>query len=159
CRTTYDLVKIDLTKSYSEWLRLAEDNLSPSAARGRRLFANATSPVISGGLGCASCHPQGLDDGHTWLETMLDEEKKPGAAVFIARRPTSKRPISVSAKAPPEPPVRKFYPRQTPMLAGRVRAAGPYGWHAEAADLVERLKRGFRLHRAAWLPFSPGKLE
>ena len=30
------------------------------------------------------------------------------------------------------------FPRQTPMLAGRVAARGPYGWHGESADLNAR---------------------
>src|SRR5262249_11178565 len=34
-----------------------------------------------------------------------------------------------------------------PMLAGRVAANGPYGWHAQNKDLAERLKEGFSLHR------------
>jgi hypothetical protein len=36
------------------------------------------------------------------------------------------------------------------MLAGRMRAAGPYGWHAESKNLVERLVTGFELHRGSW---------
>jgi mono/diheme cytochrome c family protein len=36
------------------------------------------------------------------------------------------------------------------MLAGRVNAAGPYGWLAESPDLVKRIRGGFGLHR--WFP-------
>jgi hypothetical protein len=43
-----------------------------------------------------------------------------------------------------------LYPRQTPMLAGRMRANGPYGWHAESADLPARMAVGTTLHRAHW---------
>ncbi len=39
------------------------------------------------------------------------------------------------------------YPRQTPMLAGRVAAEGSYGWHAESPVLTDRLVNGFSLHR------------
>ena len=49
-----------------------------------------------------------------------------------------------AAKAP------ALYPRQTPMLAGRVRSNGPYGWHAESADIVARLALGTSLHRGHW---------
>jgi len=41
------------------------------------------------------------------------------------------------------------YPRQTPMIAGRVSAPGPYGWHGESSDLQARIIAGFGLHR--WL--------
>ena len=34
--------------------------------------------------------------------------------------------------------------RPVPMLAGRVGSPGPYGWHAQNADLVARLKDGQR---------------
>jgi cytochrome c peroxidase len=33
------------------------------------------------------------------------------------------------------------------MLAGRVNAPGPYGWHGESEDLVKRILDGFALHR------------
>jgi cytochrome c peroxidase len=33
------------------------------------------------------------------------------------------------------------------MLAGRVSAKGPYGWHGESPDLAARLVGGFGLHR------------
>jgi cytochrome c peroxidase len=39
------------------------------------------------------------------------------------------------------------YARQTPMLAGRVKAHGPYGWLGESKDLPARLVGGFGLHR------------
>ena len=35
------------------------------------------------------------------------------------------------------------------MLAGRVAAAGPYGWHAESATLEDRIRAGFGLHRTS----------
>jgi cytochrome c peroxidase len=45
------------------------------------------------------------------------------------------------------------------MLAGRLAAAGPYGWHAESADLQARLMAGFRLHRWGPLDLSYGEGE
>jgi cytochrome c peroxidase len=33
------------------------------------------------------------------------------------------------------------------MLAGRVKAEGPFGWHAENPDLVSRIEEGMHLHR------------
>jgi mono/diheme cytochrome c family protein len=39
------------------------------------------------------------------------------------------------------------YPRQTPMLAGRVSARGPYGWKGRSPDLPSRIMRGASLHR------------
>jgi YVTN family beta-propeller protein len=138
CRSTFDVVKLDLRKSRAEWYRLAEDGLPADAAKGRRLYYNARSPQISGGLGCASCHPDGRDDGYTWREATQGED-----ATFMGVKANMK-------SFDPEDKAHAFYARQTPMIAGRVRAAGPYGWHAEAKNLVERLFRGFRLHRAPW---------
>ncbi len=37
-------------------------------------------------------------------------------------------------------------PRQTPMLAGRVAAAGPYGWKGESPSLRHRILVGFAIH-------------
>jgi mono/diheme cytochrome c family protein len=138
------VVKVDLKTKKADWLRLAEDGLPADAAKGRRLYTNARSPQISGGLGCAACHPDGRDDGYTWREATLGED-----ATFIGLRSNMKS-ISGNADA------FEHHARQTPMIAGRVRSPGPYGWHAEAPNLVERLFRGFRLHRAPWqFAFSP----
>lgn len=162
CRTTFDLVRVDLKKEYMEWFRLAEDGLPEDAARGRRLFTNASASELSGGLGCAACHPEGRDDGWVWREAVLDAEYEQSGAVFIGLRTNMKESLfrrgktgggqDITVMVPPgEPPAsHRFYPRQTPMIAGRVRAEGPYGWHAEAADLVERLVHGFQLHRGPW---------
>jgi cytochrome c peroxidase len=51
-------------------LKLADDVLSPEAAMGRKLFFSAidsrmTSPNV--GAACATCHPDGRDDGHVWM--------------------------------------------------------------------------------------------
>ncbi|MDI1434022.1 c-type cytochrome [Polyangium sorediatum] len=98
-------------------------------AEGRRLFYDAQDPLVSGGLGCAGCHPEGRDDGFTWSEFAPVEEG--GNATFAATGGT----ITLSAA------------RQTPMLAGRVAAQGPYGWHGESETLVDRIFAGFALHR------------
>lgn len=68
------------------------------ARRGRELFyASDDRGISSDGLACASCHPDGGDDGLTWTT--------------------------------PEGP------RQTPMLAGRLKGTAPYGWSRGAHDL------------------------
>src|SRR5581483_11517335 len=38
-------------------------------------------------------------------------------------------------------------PRQTPMLAGRVGASGPYGWRGESPTLEARILKGSEIHR------------
>lgn len=156
CRTTYDLVKIQIDTSYAEWLRLAEDGAPEDVKRGRRLYADARSDELSDGLGCESCHPEGRDDGYVWREVVLDFKSDENDAVFLGLRENFKR-----QKREPQPgaepvpvPEQRYYPRQTPMLAGRVRAKGPYGWHGEAADMVERLRRAFSLHRPPWFRSS-----
>ncbi len=149
CRTTFDVAKIDLETRRAERLHLADDGLPADAAFGRRLFMNATSNAMSGGLGCAACHPDGRDDGYTWREGSIEVFSGP-LPRFVGRRQLVKfRSNFVSdGKAPIEPP--KLYARQTPMIAGRARADGPYGWHAESPNLLARLLVGFELHREAW---------
>ena len=49
-----------------------------------------------------------------------------------------------------EPAAIALYPRQTPALAGRTRSNGPFAWHGEDHDIVDRLLSGFSLHRAGW---------
>jgi mono/diheme cytochrome c family protein len=82
-----------------------------------------------------------------WREAVLDADKSEEDAVFVGLRENMHVPAAGSGE--PEPK-HKYYPRQTPMIAGRTRAKGPYGWHAEASTMVERLQRGLRLHRASW---------
>ena len=140
CSSTFDLVKVNLATEKSEWLRLAEDGLPDALAKGRRLFRNARSTELSGGLGCAACHPEGRDDGYVWRVLSFDGE----AAGFFVGMPWHLKSMIFSN--PPE----GFLPRQTPMLAGRVRAAGPYGWRGKSANLVERIREGTELHRGNW---------
>ncbi|MEZ4313858.1 MAG: hypothetical protein R3F14_38040 [Polyangiaceae bacterium] len=158
CRGTFDLVRVDLTSTDLTWLRVAEDPLPADAARGRRLFFDARSADLSGGLACAGCHPEGRDDGHVWREALLDAEHDDNDAVFLGLRSNMKRRSGGSLGFSPQEKNR-YYPRQTPMIAGRVRSAGPYGWHAEAKNLVDRLVRGFRLHRAPWDSHTPGMTD
>lgn len=114
-----------------------EDRWSKEEALGRRFFYNATDIITSGGLGCAGCHPEGRDDGHVWHEASVTSNNDSERTIFIASPDL----------APNEKGGKIGYPRQTPMLAGRVASNGPYGWHAQNADLVARLKEGFGLHR------------
>ncbi|MFS8066744.1 MAG: hypothetical protein ACMG6S_10265, partial [Byssovorax sp.] len=160
CRTTDNVVAVRLTpdgargvpretsflanaawhKKLSPWgpfayARLAVPEARESLALGRRLFFDAEEPVVSGQMGCAGCHPDGRDDGHVWREATTQYPSGahfragPSLAVLLEERD----PYGVA--------------RQTPMLAGRVNAMGPYGWHAESATLVDRIKAGFQLHR------------
>jgi hypothetical protein len=161
CRSTNDLailslaryedgggvIRAGLAESPMPWVRLTEEAGAPEVALGKRLFYNGTENVVSGGMGCAGCHPEGRDDGHVWHEV-----KGPYArgTVFIAG--TSM--IAVESGLTGDAAL--GYARQTPMIAGRVKAAGPFGWHAESADLVARIKAGFGLHRW-WENVSDGK--
>jgi cytochrome c peroxidase len=150
CGASFDLVAVELPAPGSarapvpaKDLRvrhLASDPLPALAARGRRVFHDASDPITSGGLACNGCHPEGRDDGHVWME---------------AQGPFTRAPIFVGGPAI----VRTGLARQTPMLAGRVAAAGPYGWHAQNDDLEARILEGVHLHR--WLnpPMSWEKLQ
>jgi DNA-binding beta-propeller fold protein YncE/mono/diheme cytochrome c family protein len=140
CRSTGDVALVELgTASEAKNLKvrhLADDTLSATAARGRRVFYDASDRITSGGLGCSGCHPDGRDDGHVWMEV---------------QGPLTKAPIFVGGDSPMMDEKKPFdkFARQTPMLAGRVAAAGPYGWHAQNDDLEARVLEGARLHR--WL--------
>ena len=157
CRSTYDVAEVTLgdvrqgapamgtkgpgstpsTPAKVVAVHLADDALSKEEALGRRFFYNATDPFVSGGLGCAGCHPEGRDDGHVWHESKVTSQNESERVIFIGE----------PELAPNEKDGKSGYAMQTPMLAGRVGAAGPYGWHAQNADLVARLKEGFGLHR------------
>lgn len=161
CRSTYDLLTLPLADFAADGapdattalaapsaLRLAEDTLDADGAIGRRLYYNATDRVTSGGLACAGCHPEGRDDGHTWHEAKINT--KDGTQLNF---------LGHEANIPEEEGVRGV-PRRTPMLAGRVAAAGPYGWHGESPDLPSRLDAGFGLHRWGGMPkHEPGNLR
>jgi DNA-binding beta-propeller fold protein YncE/mono/diheme cytochrome c family protein len=154
CRASYDLATIDLDSFAADGaptvdaapakapatVRLAEDTLDADAAIGRRLFYNASDRLTSGGLACNGCHPEGRDDGHVWHEAKFST--KDGSSVNF---------VGTMENFPDEEHL-KGAPRRTPILAGRVSAAGPYGWHAESPDLAARMKAGFGLHRWGVLP-------
>jgi len=163
CRSTDNLVAVRLTpdgarelrdeteyvehgqmkRRESAWGPFARARFAVSAEAedmtlGRRLFYDATEPVVSGGMGCAGCHPEGRDDGHVWRELKkYDWDKLPTFIAGPSIAPTEERKDNL----------RWGMARQTPMLAGRVDALGPYGWHAESPELISRIKAGFSLHR------------
>jgi DNA-binding beta-propeller fold protein YncE len=138
--------------------KLAADPLPEPAAAGRRLYYDALDPVVSGGLGCAGCHPEGRDDGHVWHEIHPDEVPADvkGVVTTAALRDRREVPSFFVASALTLAAQRHDAAgtlgraRQTPMLAGRVDAPGPYGWRAESPTLVARVVAGFALHR--WSP-------
>lgn len=152
CRSTNDVVELGLREpgkgdaaitERRRRLALATDPLGPGGATGRKLFYNSTDHATSGGLGCAGCHPDGRDDGHVWHEaTFVTEDGD--ATIFVG----------AAGNVPPEAHTQGF-PRRTPMLAGRVTAEGPYGWHAESPNIVDRETRGFGLHRWGAVPEQP----
>jgi len=132
-----------VTPGVTARLLLAEDPLGPGGATGRKLFYNATDFATSGGLGCAGCHPEGRDDGHVWHEANFTTED--GDTVnFVGSEHTI-----------PKEAHTRGYARRTPMLAGRVNAEGPYGWHAESPTIVDRELKGFALHRWGAIPETP----
>jgi DNA-binding beta-propeller fold protein YncE len=149
CRSSYDLVEValglDRTAAAAATgkrpiLHLVDDPLGGDAASGRRVFFSALDKITSGGLACAGCHPEGRDDGQVWHEatfTTADGEH----ANFVGH-----------AESVPKEAQKKGFPRRTPLLAGRVAAKGPYGWHGENADIVGRLRAGFGLHRWGGIP-------
>ena len=123
--------------------------LSKDAAAGRRLFYYADDTVMSVGLGCAGCHPDGRDDGFVWREGKHAESSGRGVnqAVFYAH------PAQLGD------PENDGRARQTPMLAGRVASDGPFGWHAQNKNLETRLLDGFALHRWSSRPDPPTAYE
>lgn len=144
CRSTNDLAIVTLDgEGPIPFIHLAEDTLGPEAAKGRRLYYDATDSVVSGGLGCAGCHPDGRDDGHVWHELASPEGE------HLDSRDSGYRGTNVVIAQPGEGAsnVSRGVPRQTPMLAGRIQPTGPYGWRAESETLDARLRQGFALHR------------
>jgi DNA-binding beta-propeller fold protein YncE len=149
CRSTGDLAIVTLDAFDGSYraspipiVHLADDPLPEQAALGRRLFHDATDWVMSGGLACAGCHPEGRDDGHVWQEHEV--ESAPGAAGALTGGPTVTQFSFISPNAFK---IYRGHPRQTPMLAGRVAARGPYGWHGQSQTLEDRIVAGFGMHR------------
>lgn len=144
CAATFAVVRWSVADGRLGVGRVAEDPLPPLAAAGRRLFYDGRDPALSGGLSCNGCHPEGRDDGHVWHEIATEE------VTFM--HPTLEPRVFVGNGTVAGTPGKA---RQTPMLAGRVDAEGPYGWHAENPDLPSRILEGVHLHR--WL--SPTKYD
>ncbi len=150
CRATYDVMIIKLSPGDGYYsvpppivvgLGVEQDKLHA----GRALFYSATVGDVSGGLACAGCHPEGRDDGHTWHEVSFKNGDHKFTN-FIAGTDLS----SFSSRwgdIEMEGTGGVGYARQTPIIAGRLKAAGPYGWHGESATLEARLLAGFGLHR------------
>lgn len=64
---SHDLSVVSLASGMVETLPVAEDPLPSHLARGRQLFHDETNRRISrDGRACASCHPEGRDDGLVW---------------------------------------------------------------------------------------------
>lgn len=151
CRSTGDLaiVKLDpfdgkpFDASIVPIVHLADDPLPEPAARGRRLFYSAVDKVVSGGIGCAGCHPDGREDGHVWQEQPVPkgESRRNGILSGAPWRTFWHGGVAELG-----------YPRQTPLLAGRVNAKSPYGWRGEQSSLEQRLTTGFGQHggSGAW---------
>ena len=142
CRTTDDVVEVHFgadaeTPATRTRLHLADDPLGEPDGKGRRMFYDATDPTTSGGVACAGCHPEGRDDGHVWHEFKVVAKQAGEGVNFLGDE--DQAPIADTSRV--------GYPRQTPMLAGRVASGGPYGWHAESPTLQGRLEAGFHLHR------------
>jgi cytochrome c peroxidase len=146
CRSTYDVATLRINKETPEkklepalseikYARVAPDTMDDAMSRGRRLFLTGMDSYSSGGMGCNGCHPEGRDDGHVWHEVITDEEKHTGS--FLASQFLADKTKNGA----------RGYPRQTPMLAGRVASPGPYGWHAQNENLAARLAEGFNRHR------------
>ncbi|NUP05281.1 MAG: c-type cytochrome [Polyangiaceae bacterium] len=149
CRSTYDFVRIPLSTdplsaeppAPIQTVRIDTDPLSEDAAKGRRLFYDATDRITSGGLACAGCHPEGRDDGHVWHEASFDTPDGGTRANFVG-----------TYENVPDLAKTKGFPRRTAWLVGRVDAQGPYGWRAESATLGDRIQAGMGLHRWGGLP-------
>lgn len=123
------------------YVDLGREPLSEQAALGRRLYVNAKDSNISGSYACNGCHPEGRDDGHVWHEDEQINDKLPSATNLHAYEMSfgfAEKGMAQGSKGAP---------RQTPMLAGRVRAKGPYGWKGRSPDLRHRVVTGFVLHR------------
>jgi cytochrome c peroxidase len=146
CRSTASLAVVHLGEGAPPpaFTSIATDPLPERAAKGRRLFYDANDGVMSGGLACSGCHPDGRDDGHVWHEITPDRK------VFPSHSEDDKLFVSGAAESSPAgDAVKAGVPRQTPIIAGRVCAVGPYGWLGESKTLEDRLMLGFALHHGS----------
>lgn len=168
CRSTFDLSVVSLAPPIVDALvaptrtvHLMDDPLGEDLNKGRRLYYGQDVHVAPD-VGCAACHPDGRDDGHTWHEATLISAPKSDRDArhhsFLSGYEEGRLFMNIYDLAVPDrtskdrravvamPPGIGF-PRQTPMLVGRVSAAGPYGWHAEASTVGARVEAGFGLHQ------------
>jgi hypothetical protein len=144
CRASFLVIAIATSGSNRRFV-VGHDPLDPVAAAGRKLFYTGRRDGLSEGLACSGCHPEGRDDGHVWHE--VDRTAVPAAA-----RGTMAPRIFVGGDGTLEV---GGLPRQTPMLAGRLAAPGPYGWLGKDPDLPARIATGATLHRwSEWTPFT-----
>ena len=97
-------------------------------------------------MGCAGCHPDGRDDAHVWLEVDRGDRATFVGGAGIIRHNDEPVAFAWLPSSRNNSRTRRKHAR-TAMLAGRVDANGPYGWHGESEDLVSRIKAGFGLHR------------
>lgn len=147
CRVSSSIVALDLSGDGSLgtsryiW-ELPNAGADKELEEGRRFFYTADDSDISGGLGCAACHPEGRDDGFVWTEVTGES----GHKIFLGD--IEQNTVEFDAKC------RR---RQTPMLAGRVKSKGPYGWRAQNESLQERVLEGFGMHR--WFNEWAGDVE
>jgi DNA-binding beta-propeller fold protein YncE/mono/diheme cytochrome c family protein len=144
CRASFAVVALADYASQTRY-EVGRDPLEPEAAAGRKLFYTARRDGLSEGFACSGCHPEGRDDGHVWHEVDRSEVPPPARGamaprIFVGGEGT----LGVGG-----------VPRQTPMLAGRLRSPGPYGWLGLDADLDARIATGAALHRwQAWSPYT-----
>lgn len=112
---------LSLEEGTRQWsTQLAELDLESPVSLGRKIFTRTDNPrVARDSVACASCHPDGLDDGLTWTT--------------------------------PEGP------RQTPMLAGRLRGTAPYGWARDKPTLAGYIES--TVERLGGTGLSPHELE
>jgi cytochrome c peroxidase len=115
---------------------------------GRAAFYQAKSDKIGQGAACATCHPDGRDDGHVWLESHESNNKGEQVRLVANLRLTEARLLGGWRKKKAEITEKVARPRQTPMLAGRVSHAGPFGWRGESEKLEDRVIAGMILHRS-----------
>jgi DNA-binding beta-propeller fold protein YncE len=164
CRSTDELAVFPLPDREQEirsvtplMVKTTDVENEKELAVGRLLFYDATDDTVSGGLGCAGCHPEGRDDGYVWHEVIFGE-KEPFTNFFGSASGARHVGEVWERNVGPIQNAEGFgvgYARQTPMLAGRVKPKGPYGWKAESKDLEARLTEGFGLHRWTQAPEAP----
>jgi cytochrome c peroxidase len=154
CRATNDVVIVRLLPATGSYkiappIIVSLDTAPDKLLIGRTLFYSSSMNIVSEGMACAGCHPEGRDDGFTWREakiTMNEGRSKETFTNFLAGTDMSSL-HSRWGDFEIEGDGGVGYARQTPMIAGRIKAAGPYGWHGESKTINDRVAAGFGLHR------------